>query len=55
MDCYNAVLHQYDRLSFHFVLKNMLAISTFLLSYQAHTIIGKFSREIDHIYLKRKQ
>lgn len=55
MDCYNAILHWYDGFSFHFVLKNMLAINASLLSYEAHTITGTFSREISHVYLKRKQ
>jgi len=50
-DSYNAIRHRYDGFSFHFVLKNMLAF----LSYEGHTITGKFFREISHVYLKRKQ
>lgn len=55
MDCCNAILHQYDRFSFHFSLKTVLAINTSLLSYEAHTVTGKFSREISHAYLERTQ
>lgn len=50
MDCYNAILHRYDGFSFHFSLKNMLAINTSLLSCETHTTTGKFSeKSVMHI------
>lgn len=55
MDGYNAILHLYDGFRFHFVFKNTLARNASLLSYETQSITGTFSREISHVYLKRKQ
>lgn len=55
MDGYNAILHLYDGFLFHFDFKSILARNASLLSDEAQSITGTFSREISHVYLKRKQ